>query len=101
MKAMPQIADLYKQYESKGLLVLGLNSFDTKPERIAEMKKMLSKMNVTYPVLLCDKKLESDYKITTYPSVYIIEKGKIILAELGYTEEGMKNIKQVLAEKFN
>jgi thiol-disulfide isomerase/thioredoxin len=101
MKAMPQIAALYKQYESKGLLVLGLNSFDKGTERITEVKKMLARMDITYPVLLCDKKLEADYKITTYPSVYIIEKGKIILTELGYTEEGMKNIKQLLSAKFN
>lgn len=82
MKALPVMQSLYEKYKEKGLVVIGIDPYDT---NTALLKKFLSKKGVTYPVLLGSKELSSQYRVSGYPSIFLIDKtGKIIHSSAGY-----------------
>jgi thiol-disulfide isomerase/thioredoxin len=80
---MPWFQDLGAKYQSKGLVILGLDQDDgVAKEEIAAASR---KVGVTYPILLPDDKVAKDYQLGDYlPETYYIDKnGKIVNQTIG------------------
>lgn len=84
MLALPVLQALHEKYKDRGLNVVGIDPFDTKNEMIP----FLSKRGITYTVLLGGMDASKDYRVTGYPSLFLIDKqGRIIFSELGFGED--------------
>ena len=96
--SIPAVENLYEQYkDNEDFVVLGINLQEDKDTILQFMKKQ--KMN--YPVLLSDKKVISNYKISSIPRFFIIDKnGEIYNKYVGFApgveELWQKDIKKLL-----
>jgi len=76
------ISDLYKSLDPKDYeiipIALSWNDID-------EIKKYKEKYKMPMKVFVGDKELGFKYKVESYPTFYIIKKGKIINTVVGYT----------------
>lgn len=96
--SIPAVENLYEQYkDDEDFVVLGINLQEDKDTILKFMKKQ--KMN--YPVLLSDKKVISNYKISSIPRFFIIDKnGEIYNKYVGFApgveELWQKDIKKLL-----
>ncbi len=96
--SIPAVENLYEQYkDNEDFVVLGINLQEDKDTILKFMKKQ--KMN--YPVLLSDKKVISNYKISSIPRFFIIDKnGEIYNKYVGFApgveELWQKDLKKLL-----
>jgi cytochrome c biogenesis protein CcmG/thiol:disulfide interchange protein DsbE len=94
---IPHFVDLYSAYRSKGLEVVGI-SLDS--YNVGGLKDFVKKYQITYPVLVGDNKISSDYGgITSIPTTFIItQDAKIFRVYVGYLEKSdfEKDIKILL-----
>jgi len=82
MLALPVLQELHEQYADQGLRIVGLDPYDGPEDDLANF---LSKRGVTYPVLLGASETARTYRISGYPTVYLISKdGRIIANHVGY-----------------
>lgn len=96
--AMPAIEHLHRQYESKGLQVLGINPFDKNTEQLNDW---LKSRNITYPTLLDpDKQLPKALGLTAYPLLLIADARtkKVIYVHEGYSESLEADLEPVIRE---
>jgi thiol-disulfide isomerase/thioredoxin len=94
VRAMPYLSDLYKEYEEKGLIVLGLNSVDNQPRSMDDLSSFLRKRDLSYPVILTNPSVDIMYKINGYPIMYIIDlDGNIAFVEMGFDKERFETLK--------
>lgn len=85
MQALPALQALHEKYKDKGLRVIGMDPYDKKADDLA---LFLSKRAVTYTVLLGAENVAKDYRVSGYPTIFLIDKqGKIILTQVGYGED--------------
>lgn len=84
MQALPALQTLHEKYHDKGLSVIGIDPYDKDAD---DLKKFLSKRGVTYTILLAEKDFPKAYKVSGYPTIYLLnEEGLILLAQSGYGE---------------
>jgi peroxiredoxin len=96
LQALPMFKNLHDKYQSKGLVVLGINPFDREEDGL---KNALNKRGVRYRVFLDKGTVASDYLVSSYPTVYLIGKdGKIIYSHTGY-QEGHEQVLEELIKK--
>ena len=96
VKAMPALSELYTKYKDKGLKIFGLNSVDNQPHSLENLDNFLAKRELSYDVILTDPSVDRMYKISGYPTMYIVDKeGNISMVEVGFDEEKFK----ILTEK--
>jgi len=94
---IPHFLDLYSAYRGKGLEVVGINleSFN-----ISGVKEFVKKYQISYPILIGDNKVSSDYGgITSIPTNFIItQDGKIYRVYVGYEGKAVfeKDIQMLL-----
>ena len=86
---LPEFNSLYeKKYalmEDK-LKILTISCYDQE----ADLKNFISKNKYSFPVLISDGKVQTDYKISGYPSkVLISPEGKMIPIEFGQDWKGL------------
>ena len=85
MLALPELQDLHEKYNTKGLVVIGIDPYDSKEKD--DMELFLKKRGITYTVLLEGNDVAKQYHVSAYPTVYLIDKnGKIIFSRIGYDE---------------
>ncbi len=93
VRAMPALSKLFLRYQSKGLVVFGLNSVDNRPQGLRYLKTFLGKRAISYPVILTQPEVDLRYKINGYPSMYIIDKaGKIAFVDIGFNQVKLKKL---------
>ena len=98
LKAIPFLQSLHEKYNTKGLVVIGIDPYD-KDEN--DLKTFLSKRGVTYKVLLSENTYPQQYNVTGYPTLYIIDKtGKIIYSQAGYSDEMKNQLEEVIIESL-
>jgi len=97
--ASPKILKLYNKYKDKGLNVFGIDPIDTK--NIEELKKYVSEKNIKYPVLI-DKEgiTTSKFRIFSYPTIYLIYKGKIIYSSFDDSKNLESDLEKLISEKL-
>jgi peroxiredoxin len=86
LTAMPHLDELYKKHKDKGFVVLGI-SIDG-PDSIAEVKTTVSKLDVSFPILLdAETRVVALYnpKTSAPYSVLIGRDGGILTKKEGYT----------------
>jgi len=86
-ESIPAMNELYKKYNEKGLLLLGI-SVD-KGQNIAEdLLSFVREYSISYPVLLDTKNINNIYGIYSIPTTVLIDKeGKIVLKNIGFSPE--------------
>ena len=96
MQALPALQALSEKYKGKGLKVIGIDPYDTKEDGIADF---LLKRGISYTVLLGGNPTAATYRVSGYPTMYIIDKkGKIISSIMGYGK-GVENELEEIIKK--
>lgn len=84
MQALPMLQKLHDKYNSKGLVVLGIDPFDEVEDGV---ENLLKKRGVQYPVFFDKGTVIKNYLVSSYPTIYLIGKdGRIIYSHTGYQE---------------
>jgi len=85
-KAMPSIQKIHEDYQSKGVVVLGVNTW----ERVSDgAKKYMESKGFTYPCLEKGDDLATAYGMSGIPTLVVIGKdGKIVEIEVGFGPGG-------------
>lgn len=97
IKSIPQLNNIYKKYESKGVKLFGINNIDTDSLSRELLIPFRKKENINYPIILTDNSISEKYKIIGYPTLYIINKnGEVEYSKLGYSENMEKEIDSIL-----
>ena len=84
MVAMPKLTEVARKYADRPVVVLGMNvDRDTNDARSA-----IEKMRPGYSSLLAAKDLAKKYKVTGYPTLFIVDKkGKVADVHFGYSKQ--------------
>lgn len=94
IKALPDLQSLHEQFIDKGLKVVGIDPYDSKEDDIA---LFLAKFDVTYTVLLGGKSVAKDYRVSSYPTIYIIDQNRrIIYSKVGYSENSKASLETII-----
>ena len=92
-KIMPRLQKLHEKLADKGVVVLGVNSWEN-----SDPVKLMQKKRYSYELLLNGEQIAEAYKVTTLPVVYIIGlDGTIIYCHEG---EGQKDLSAVIEKYF-
>ena len=92
--AMPTIQKISEDYKSKDVVVLGVNTFEQKPDAA---KDYLAKKKFTYGCLLKGDELAKAYGVTGIPTLVIIGKdGKVASTEVGMSDESGAMIRKAI-----
>jgi peroxiredoxin len=82
LKTYPAMDSLYEKYQSQNVVVVGMNAYDTAAVKI---KEFLSKRNISYPQTMNAKIVASQYHVSGYPTMYVIDRDGIIRhSQVGY-----------------
>ncbi len=99
MLALPDLQWLHENYYDKGLRIVGLDPFDNEDDNL---KDFLSKRGVTYPIVYSNRDVANLYRVSGYPTLYLIDKdGKIIHHKKGYGKKMKKELKKVIKDYLN
>ncbi len=96
LKALPVLQEFSRKYESKGLVVIGIDPIDSSGYSI---KHFISKRGIDYTVVLDNKEIAKLYHISAYPTMYLVDKkGKIIFSHLGFGNETKAILEKVITD---
>lgn len=103
---MPWLAELSKQYEPQGLVVLGVATddfADTKPDVQKQIRDFTLEQKVGYPILLADNKITDAYGgVQFLPEIFYIDRnGKVNRHVIGLKGRGEieEQIKSIVASQ--
>lgn len=97
--ALPALQNLHEKYEGKGLRIIGIDPVDTKEKD--EIDKFLTKHGVTYTILLGGKGVAKEYHVSSYPTIYLIDKkGKIIFSKVGYSNSTEAKLEKIIIDNL-
>src|SRR5262249_43663488 len=97
--ALPALQSLHEKYKDKGLVVIGIDPYDDVKED--DMKNFLAKRGITYLTLFGAKEIAKEYRVSGYPTLYIIGRdGRIVKTEVGYGEETGTELGKIIAHYF-
>ena len=92
--AMPTMQKLHDEYQSKGVVVLGVNTWEQKPQAA---KDYIAKKKYTYGCLLKGDDLAKAYGVPGIPTLVVIGKdGKVVEIEVGLADPSGAGLRKVL-----
>jgi peroxiredoxin len=98
MQALPALQSISEKYKDKGLQVIGIDPFDTKED---DMGTFLSKRGITYTILMEGKDVATQYRVSGYPTMYLVDKsGKIIYVQEGYGKDVDETLSEVIEKNL-
>ena len=99
MLALPALQNLHEKYNDKGLKLIGIDPYDTKEKD--DIDNFLAKRGVTYTVLLGGKDIAKEYHVSSYPTIYLIDKkGKILFSHVGYGDGTEEKLEEVIKQNL-
>lgn len=99
VKAMPALSELYTKYKDRGLKIFGINSVDNQPHSLDNLDAFLGRRDISYDIILTKSSADLSYKISGYPTMYIIDKDRnIAFVEVGFDEEKFKILTDKIEE---
>lgn len=94
-RALPNVNALYDKYRPQGVLFYGIDPIENDWPKL---DLFVSKVKVNYPIVkVSEESARTGYGIRGYPTMVILNKGKIILKEIGH-EETIKKADKILGE---
>ncbi|WP_455202254.1 peroxiredoxin family protein [Kaarinaea lacus] len=99
-QGMPTLNDMYQLYRNEGFTLFSINV----EEDVRKVKKALSKMQVTFPVLFdVTHEVSEKYEVDDIPSTYIIDRdGNLRYIHQGfppgYRDIFQKQVRELMAE---
>ena len=98
MLALPALQELNEKYKDRGLIIMGIDPSDKKEDDIASF---LSMLGVTYQVILGGEDVSIDYRVSSIPTMFLIDKnGKIIFTHVGYAKETDNILDEVIKKNL-
>ena len=92
-KVMPKLDKLQKKYGERGLVVLGVNSFET-----GDPVAMMKKKGLSYTLLLKGEELAATYGVASLPVIYVIgADGRVLYSHAG---PDTKKLEDVINKQF-
>ncbi|MFZ9879787.1 MAG: TlpA family protein disulfide reductase [Phycisphaerales bacterium] len=92
--AMPTIQKLHDEYKDKGVVVLGVNTWEQQPDAA---KKYMEQKKFTYGCLLSGDALAEAYGVPGIPALVVIGKdGKVAVAEVGLADSSGDSLRKAL-----
>lgn len=89
MLSIPSLKRLHEKYKDRNVKTLSINIADTKES----VTRFVDKNNINYPVLINGKNTSKIFKVSAYPTFYLIDKqGNIVIAIEGYSNELEKKL---------
>ena len=82
LETMPRLQKLYSAYSAKGFNVWGV-SIDEDKDRVEKIKKMVDKMDISYPIFVDAKQTPAWYqfKVKAIPAMYLLDGESQIVAQ--------------------
>ena len=94
-QAFPHMREIYAKYKDKNFEILGIST----DSKIEPWLKILPQINNPWPQVWDSKNIMSEFAVTAFPTSFLIDPaGKIILKEVGFTQNG--ELEKKLAELF-
>lgn len=98
MQALPALQSLHEKYKDKGLVVVGLDPYDDKEDNLASF---LAKRDVDYTILYASKDIAKTYRVSGYPTIFLISKdGRILYVQVGYGEGVEAKLEEIIARNL-
>lgn len=89
---MPFLQKIHEEYEDKGVIVIGINTFES-----TDPVKFMQDKGYTYRILLNGDDVAKEYQVNGIPTLYIIgPDGKILYGEVGYSPDSYPELEQIL-----
>ena len=82
LETMPRLQKLYSAYSDKGFDVWGV-SIDEDKDRVEKIKKMVDKLDISYPIFVDAKQTPAWYqfKVKAIPAMYLLDGESQIVAQ--------------------
>lgn len=100
LRSLPKLSKLYDKYKNKGVIVYGLNPYDTLASKISIIKKLVDAKKISYQLLFIDKSIMDLYKVNVFPTLYIIKDNKIIYSAVGPSDNILYDIEKVIRQSL-
>ena len=75
----PELDRVYRKYRDRGVIFLGI-SLDEGGDAIEKVSNFVKKFNITFPILMGNRKLANAYYIKGIPTTYVLDKDHNIAA---------------------
>ena len=96
--ALPVIEGLNEKYNTRGLLVMGLDSFDKNGKSLTDF---LKDRNIRYPVMLDGAVTNDAYHVTRYPTLYLLDKeGRVLFSQVGVGADDEKKLDELIRQNL-
>ena len=96
IKAILIFEKLKEDYRNN-VQILGINNIDNTISGVQKLPKFLKYNEIKYPIILVDKSVIRSYKISAWPTIYIIDKGgKIVFSQNGNSDDLYDKLKQTI-----
>ncbi|MDI1356420.1 MAG: TlpA disulfide reductase family protein [bacterium] len=97
-RAMGSFQRLYTTYKDKGLMVIGIDTYDAVA---GDVSIFLKQKGITFPAAMGRKELAAAFRIWTYPTFYLInQKGKIIYSSYSFGPTAEKKLEELIKLKL-
>jgi len=95
-ESIPHLVDLYKNYQEKGLQVIGMSADKGDVEVV---RRFSQSMEISYPIILAPEEVNRDYGVTALPTTFLIDKeGKIEEKMIGFNSKIAKEMTMKVGE---
>jgi thiol-disulfide isomerase/thioredoxin/outer membrane lipoprotein-sorting protein len=92
---MPVLQKLHTKYQDKGLLVIGVNSY----ERNGDPVKFMKDNNYNYKLVLKGDQVAQTYKVEGIPTLYLLDKeGKIVFSQSGINQQLEAKLEELIKQ---
>ncbi len=89
-ESIPQLVDLYKGYQDRGLEVIGMNLDKGEMDVV---RRFVTSMNIPYPIVVASEEVTRDYGVTALPTTFLLDKeGKIRDKMIGFNSDFAKQM---------
>lgn len=96
LKSIPILEKIYEKYKNDGLIVLGANIRDTNQ---VNLRKFADQRKITYPILINASEVSKIFNVTSYPTLFFIDKNGIIREiEIGFNSNLENTIEKIIKE---
>lgn len=98
VKAMPKIENIHQKFAGKNVKVLGISCQEP---RDADPAQFLKDNNITYNSLLLGDQVAQEYKVTGFPTLFLIDKqGNVLYKMSGYKEDMDQMLIQMIEQNL-